>query len=214
MTSARHHVTDSPTTAATSRRALLRGGLALGAAVTTAAATAHTAVGAPGALPGPADYPPIEFIPAHSSNYSSAGRPSDNPIAFVVIHVTQGGYAGTISHFQNAGANSSAHYVLRSRDGHLAQMVREKDIAWHAGNWDYNTRSIGIEHEGFIDDPKWFTEAMYRSSAKLTAAICDKYAIPRERSRIIGHHEVPGATHTDPGKHWNWDLYMRLVAEA
>ena len=28
-------------------------------------------------------------------------------------------------------------------------MVAEQDIAWHAGNWDYNTRAIGIEHEGY-----------------------------------------------------------------
>jgi len=28
------------------------------------------------------------------------------------------------------------------------------------------------------------------------------------RTRIRGHSEVPGATHTDPGSHWNWTYYM------
>ncbi len=86
----------------------------------------------------------------------------------------------------------SAHYVVRSADGHIAQCVRERDIAWHAGNWDYNTRSIGIEHEGWVDKPAYFTDAMYEESAKLTAAICTKYGIPKDRAHIIAHYEVPG----------------------
>jgi uncharacterized protein YgiM (DUF1202 family) len=32
-----------------------------------------------------------------------------------------------------------------------------------------------------------------------------------DRSRIIGHNEVPGATHTDPGPYFNWSYYMSLV---
>ena len=45
--------------------------------------------------------------------------------------------------------------------------------------------SIGIEHEGFVDNPAWFTDAMYRSSAALTRYLCDKYGIPKDRS---AHH--------------------------
>ena len=43
----------------------------------------------------------------------------------------------------------SWHYTLRSADGHVAQHVRTKDVAWHAGNWYVNAKSIGLEHEGF-----------------------------------------------------------------
>ena len=35
--------------------------------------------------------------------------------------------------------------------GQVAQMVPERDIAWHAGNWPYNETSIGIEHAGFTN---------------------------------------------------------------
>ena len=35
-----------------------------------------------------------------------------------------------------------------------------------------------------------------------------------DRKHIIGHVEVPGTDHTDPGPHWDWDRYMRLVREA
>ncbi|WP_214410470.1 golvesin C-terminal-like domain-containing protein [Sphaerisporangium fuscum] len=158
-----------------------------------------------------ADYPGATWVAASSSNYTASSRPSSYAVDRVVIHVTQGSYAGTISWFQNPSAQVSAHYVVRSSDGAITQMVREKDIAWHAGNWNYNTRSIGIEHEGYIDQASWFTDAMYRGSAALTRYICDKYGIPKDRTHIIGHIEVPGATHTDPGPYWDWTKYMSYV---
>ncbi|MCW3844791.1 N-acetylmuramoyl-L-alanine amidase [Micromonospora yasonensis] len=157
------------------------------------------------------DYGPAAWAPASTSNYTVASRPSSHPIRYVVIHVTQGSYAGSISWFQNPSAQVSAHYTFRSSDGAVTQSVREKDIAWHAGNWTYNTQSIGIEHEGYVDDPAWFTDAMYRASAALTRNVADKYGIPKDRQHIIGHVEVPGATHTDPGPNWNWTYYMQLV---
>ncbi|MFJ2033839.1 N-acetylmuramoyl-L-alanine amidase [Streptosporangium sp. NPDC087985] len=157
------------------------------------------------------DYPSASWVAANSGNYTASSRPSSYAIDRVVIHVTQGSYAGTISWFQNPSAQVSAHYVVRSSDGAVTQMVREKDVAWHAGNWSYNTRSVGIEHEGFVSDASWFTDAMYRASAALTRTICDRYGIPKDRTHIIGHSQVPGATHTDPGSYWNWTTYMRYV---
>jgi N-acetyl-anhydromuramyl-L-alanine amidase AmpD len=157
------------------------------------------------------DYGPAAWVPAHSTNYTAASRPSTYPINYIIIHVTQGSYAGAISWFQNSAANVSAHYTFRSSDGAVTQSVRDKDVAWHAGNWTYNTQSIGIEHEGYVTQSSWFTDAMYRASAALTRHLCDKYGIPKTRSRIIAHSEVPGATHTDPGPYWNWTYYMQLV---
>ncbi|MFJ4628723.1 N-acetylmuramoyl-L-alanine amidase [Streptomyces sp. NPDC088847] len=157
------------------------------------------------------DYPPAEWQPASTSNYTASNRPSTYPLDYVVIHVTQETYPNTLSIFQNPQKKVSAHYLVRSADGHVAQCVREADIAWHAGNWDYNTRSIGIEHEGWVDQPQWFTNALYEQSAKLTAAICTKYGLPKDRAHIIGHYEVPGTDHTDPGPNWDWTRYIRLV---
>jgi hypothetical protein len=152
------------------------------------------------------DYPPARWIPASPANYAS-GRTS--PITAVVIHVTQGSYAGTISWFQDPAAEVSAHYVVRSSDGEITQMVRESDTAWHARSG--NAYAIGVEHEGYVDDPSWFTDAMYRSSAALVRHITDKYGIPKDRTHIVGHSEVPGNDHTDPGPHWDWAYYMSLV---
>ncbi|MBL0776176.1 MULTISPECIES: N-acetylmuramoyl-L-alanine amidase [Streptomyces] len=158
--------------------------------------------------------PDADWVPAAPGNYTVANRPRQYPVDFVVIHVTQETYADTLGIFQNPAKKVSAHYVVRSADGRVAQCVREADVGWHAGNWDYNTRSVGIEHEGWVDKPEYFTDAMYSASAALTAAICDSYAIPRTRAHIIGHHEVPGATHTDPGPLWDWDRYIKLVKAA
>jgi N-acetyl-anhydromuramyl-L-alanine amidase AmpD len=110
------------------------------------------------------EYPGSTLYPASSSNYLVASRPASNPINKIIIHVTQGSWAGAINWFQDPKAQVSVHYTVRPSDGAVGQAVREKDIAWHAVNWLYNQTSIGIEHEGFVSDSNWFTEAMYRSS--------------------------------------------------
>ncbi|MGI8911744.1 MAG: N-acetylmuramoyl-L-alanine amidase [Rubrobacteraceae bacterium] len=148
-----------------------------------------------------------------SINFCQASRPVSNDINKVIVHVTQGSWAGAMNWFKDPAAGVSAHYTVRSGDGFIGQSVDEEDIAYHAGNWEYNQTSIGIEHEGYVGEPSWFTDAMYRSSAKLTAYLCKKYGIPMDRTHIIGHNEVPGATHTDPGAYWNWTRYMDYVRE-
>ncbi|WP_330350577.1 N-acetylmuramoyl-L-alanine amidase [Streptomyces sp. NBC_00582] len=187
------------------RRRLLRG--ALLAAVPYALLPDPPA----GAQTQAVDYRPAEWQPATSANYTAADRPASHPVDLVVVHVTQTDFAKTLAVFQNPKKRVSAHYVVRSADGHVAQCVRESDIAWHAGNWDHNTRSVGIEHEGWVDRPASFTDALYERSARLTASVCERHGIPRDRAHIIGHYEVPGTDHTDPGPHWDWGRYMRLV---
>ncbi|MER6471223.1 N-acetylmuramoyl-L-alanine amidase [Streptomyces collinus] len=157
------------------------------------------------------DYPAAEWQPATTANYTSSDRPATYAVDRVVIHVTQETYPDTLAIFRNAQKAVSAHYLVRSADGHVAQCVREADVAWHAGNWGYNTRSIGIEHEGWVDQPEYLTHALYEQSAKLTASICARYGIPRDREHIIGHYQVPGTDHTDPGPYWDWVRYLRLV---
>ncbi|WP_328535461.1 N-acetylmuramoyl-L-alanine amidase [Streptomyces sp. NBC_00344] len=157
------------------------------------------------------DYPSAHWNPASTSNYSASSRPSTYAVDRVVIHVTQETFGNTLGIFQNPAKAVSAHYVVRSADGYIAQCVREHDIAWHAGNWNYNTRSIGIEHEGWVDQPAYFTDALYTQSAALTASVCERYGIPKDRTHIIGHVEVPGTDHTDPGPLWDWVRYIRLV---
>lgn len=164
------------------------------------------------------DYPGVLLEPASSANYTSSDRGLGD-INRIVIHVAQGGFASTYQWFKNPAAQASAHYVVSS-SGRIAQMVPERDIAWHAGNWDYNLTSIGIEHAGYTNVTH-FPDAQYRASAHLAASIARRYLIEPGRTHVIGHNQVPdpfhkgefgGADHhTDPGSTWDWPRYMAYL---
>ncbi|MEV5148344.1 N-acetylmuramoyl-L-alanine amidase [Streptomyces sp. NPDC052727] len=198
------------------RRALLVGGAAaaLGTAVLAREELSRLWWRMPGVdkprVAGAVDFRGARWVGASTANYRLADRPSDYRVDRVVIHVTQGGYASAVKVFRDPGHGAAAHYIVR-KDGRVTQLVRELDVAFHAGNRQYNERSVGIEHEGFVEDSSSFTDEMYAASARLTAAICERYGIPVDREHIIGHVEVPGTDHTDPGRFWDWDRYIRLV---
>jgi len=158
-----------------------------------------------------AEYPlAAGFVPANPGNYLVDGMESYD---YVVVHTMQGSYAGSMAWFQNPNSKVSAHYVMRSVDGEVTQMVLDKDRGYHVGSM--NRYSLGIEHEGFVDDPgKWYTWATYTSSARLARWLTLKHDIPVDRDHIVGHVELPNQTHYDPGKGWNWTLYMALVREV
>ncbi|MCL7369439.1 N-acetylmuramoyl-L-alanine amidase [Streptomyces ardesiacus] len=162
---------------------------------------------------GVVDYAGARWVAASDANWRRADRPDDFGIDMVIVHVTQGSFDSAVRAFQDPGHKAAAHYVV-GQDGRITQMIRELDVAYHAGNRDYNERSVGIEHEGFVDRPRDFTDAMYAASARLTAGICARYDIPVDREHVLGHVEVPGTDHTDPGPHWDWDRYLKLVRRA
>ncbi len=177
------------------------------------------------------DYAPALTNLAASCNYT-VGRTQS--ISAVVIHETDGSYAGSISWFQNCSAQVSAHYVIRSSDGQVTQMVYEANKAWHIGS--ENPYTIGIEHEGYCNQTGWYTTAMYCSSADLVRDICNSgYGISptscysgsactcNESSstclksssiKIKGHQMFPNQTHSDPGPYWDWAYYYGLVNGA
>lgn len=156
---------------------------------------------------------------AANTNYTQAKRPI-GAIRFIVIHVSEGSFLGTVSWLRDPRAHASANFVV-GRDGDVQELVPLHDIAWHAGNWAMNTRSIGIENVGFTDDPSGFTPAEYRSAAKLAAVVARRALIPIDRQHIIGHYQVPDPNdplqgggidgHTDPGPYWRWGYFMNLV---
>ncbi|MFJ2094709.1 N-acetylmuramoyl-L-alanine amidase [Streptomyces sp. NPDC087901] len=203
---------------AVTRRALLFGAGAAAVAGLCFAAVAELPSQRSGLLDvreGTVDQPTARWTAAPDANYRYANRPDDYRIDRIVIHVTQSRYENAVRAFRDPAHQAAAHYLIRSSDGRLAQMVREADVAYQAGNREWNERSIGIEHEGYVDDPdRWFTDTAYRASAQLAADISTRYDIPIDREHIVGHREVPGATHTDPGPYWDWDRYLDLVRAA
>ncbi|MBG0857476.1 N-acetylmuramoyl-L-alanine amidase [Streptomyces spinoverrucosus] len=159
-----------------------------------------------------------EFGDSDYGNHDLGGRPVSQSIEYIVVHDTEGAWEGVLDMVQDP-TYVSWNYSLRSTDGHIAQHVKAKDVAWHAGNWYVNAKSIGLEHEGFLAAPDaWYTEAMYRSSARLVRYLAKKYGVPLDRQHILGHDNVPGPTtstvsgmHTDPGPYWDWQHYFTLL---
>ncbi|SFW45542.1 N-acetylmuramoyl-L-alanine amidase [Amycolatopsis australiensis] len=161
---------------------------------------------------------PYQQLPGDDyGNHDLADRPVSQKIDHIVIHDTEG-YWDSVLKLAQDPTYVSWHYTVRSNDGLIAQHVPTKDVAWHAGNWYVNSKSIGIEHEGFAAKGTWYTEAMYRSSAKLVGYLARKYGIPLDRAHIIGHDNVPGTVpstikgmHWDPGPYWDWSHYFDLL---
>ncbi|MEV7345298.1 peptidoglycan recognition family protein [Streptomyces sp. NPDC093544] len=159
-----------------------------------------------------------EFGDGDYGNHDLGDRPASQSIKYIVIHDTEGTWDGVLQMVQDP-TYVSWNYSLRSTDGHIAQHVKAKDVAWHAGNWYVNAKSVGLEHEGFLASPDaWYTEEMYRASARLVAYLAKKYDIPLDRQHILGHDNVPGTTtstipgmHTDPGPYWDWQHYFTLL---
>lgn len=166
------------------------------------------------------EYPEASFFaPAASSNYRRWTSSTPRSVSQIVIHITDGRekITGPISHFQKPGLQASAHYIV-GRDGQVVQMVRHRDIAWHATT--ANSTSIGIEHcarsprELGRDDPGLpVTLVQYQASARLVRFLCQQYGIPIDRAHIKGHCEAAKTTHEDcPNRIWDWGLYMSLLA--
>lgn len=172
------------------------------------------------------EYGPAIWNPAPSCNYSSR---NGTAISAITIHTIQGSYAGAISWSQNCNSNVSFHYVVRSSDGQITQMVNEANKGWHVGS--ENPYTIGYEHEGYVSQSGWYTTAMYNASAALSRDICQSgYGINPKRTffgaatsgsnvlgsciKIKGHQHYPNQTHTDPGIYWDWERYYKLINNA
>ncbi len=165
------------------------------------------------------DYGPALWVasPYHSTRSAAASA--------VTIHTMQGSYSGSINWFLSNPYSVSAHYMIRSSDGQITQMVRESRAAHHVGS--HNGYTLGIEHEGYVSNAAWYTTAMYNASAALTRHFCARYAIPCSSAydgpgstgvvvlstaiRIKGHQHYSNQTHTDPGQYWDWRRYDSLL---
>src|SRR5262249_29342549 len=145
----------------------------------------------------------------------------------------EGYYESTISYFQRSTTQASVHYYVNSSHntsgdapaGECSQGVRDAYYAWHARCW--NMHSTGTEHEGFVSNPAWYTEAMYTTSAAITRHLQNRFGWPMDRNHVVGHNEGRNSAwrsyasahlgidpncndHGDPGPYWNWSHYMDL----
>lgn len=97
-------------------------------------------------------------------NYSQ-GREGLEPDRIVLHHWGADGQShdGVVDFFtRGPGSGTSAHYVVSA--GRITQICHDYDTAYHAGNWQINLRSIGIEcrPEASEDDVRTVAELVRR----------------------------------------------------
>lgn len=154
------------------------------------------------------DFDGATFCP--SPNFGE--RRGDGKIDMIILHYT-GMESGTNAQKWLCDPQSevSSHYIVHE-DGHIVQMVKEQDRAWHAGQsfWrgeeDINSRSIGIEivnggHTYGLPD---FTHPQMVAVVKLCQSILSRYAIPAWN--VLAHSDIAPVRKVDPGEKFDWKL--------
>jgi len=117
-----------------------------------------------------------------------------------------------IKQFSRYGVSS--HYII-DRNGVIYQLVKEKDIAFHAGKSSLpdgrtgiNSCSIGIEiitTNDSIDSP---TEKQIKSLTALVKDIKNRYKI----KYLLRHSDIAPGRKTDPWK-MNWEDFVKRIEE-
>jgi N-acetyl-anhydromuramyl-L-alanine amidase AmpD len=112
---------------------------------------------------------------------------------------------------------ASAHIMI-DREGVPYRLVPLDIVAWHAGESEWNgvtnlnTCSIGIENIGMHGQP--YTDAQYRTNARICRALLDQYGLSHEA--IVGHEQIalPRGRKDDPGPSFDWGLLRQYIDEA
>jgi len=118
-----------------------------------------------------------------SPNFDTNRKPIDR----VVLHWFGIGTLDSANNrFQNPSSQVSAHYGISGDT--VYQWVTESNVAYHAGNYAMNQRSVGIEHDATTEHKA--SSSTYNTSANLIYAICRRHNITPDRLHIIKHSEI------------------------
>ncbi len=159
--------------------------------------------------------PTLKQVP--SPNYSSRGGAR---ISKIVVHDTEGSYAGAVAWFTQTRSQVSAHLVMREDGGEVTQMVPLNEKAWHVCN--LNPATIGIEGAGV--EAQGFSDAWWRSMATIVAWLLHRYQLPCRWAAggagdgFCSHHDLgqAGGGHGDPVAVGapTWTAFVQLVGDA
>ena len=151
----------------------------------------------------------MNIITDFSPNFSKKNR-SIKEIQFVIIHYTgMQSEIESIKRLKNSKFKVSCHYLI-NRKGEVIQMVKDKNIAWHAGKskWknfkNLNNRSIGIElvNKGHKFGYQNFTKDQIQNLIILCKKLKRRYGIKKEN--FLGHSDIAPLRKIDPGEKFPW----------
>ena len=137
-------------------------------------------------------------------------------IKYVIIHYTgMKNQFLAIKRLQSRVAKVSCHYLI-SKKGKIYQLVKDKDIAWHAGKskWkndiNLNSKSIGIELVNTGNEA--FPNAQIKSLVKLLLILKKNYHI--NPNCVLGHQDIAPKRKIDPGPNFPWKiLYNKSLSK-
>ena len=116
----------------------------------------------------------------------------------------------SIKRLKNPKFKVSCHYLI-NRKGIIIQMVKDTNIAWHAGKskWkkfiNLNNASIGIElvNKGHQFGYQNFSNLQIKSLIQLCKNLKKKYSIKKEN--FLGHSDIAPLRKMDPGEKFPWE---------
>ena len=132
----------------------------------------------------------MTVILAHKDNFTQ-GRTKE--IDRIVLHYTAGDgdtAENNGKYFAGGGRNASAHYFVDEKG--VVQSVADGDTAWHAGNWEMNCRSIGVEMCSKKDGAGnyYIPAATVKNAQTLVKHLMAKHSI--DIDGVIRHYDVTG----------------------
>ena len=138
------------------------------------------------------------------AHYSSTRYGEDWSV--IVIHISECTSLSQIDNTFWGTREASAHYGVAP--GQIHQYVGLNDTAWAVGNWEWNKRSVSIEHVGTTANPPSY--ATLDTSAQLMAALArSKGWRHLTMGDNVGIHKWYSSTSCPAGTDVNW-----LVAKA
>jgi len=145
-------------------------------------------------------------------SHCTTGREGHTIDKIVIHHMATTNFSIVPGIWNAGGREASAHFGVA--DGVVKRYVSEEDTAWHAGNWNANLTSIGIEHVNNVGAPDWtLSQQTLQTSVELVVDLMKKYGLGVDalsRHSDLSQTACPGSLGSDA----NWNAYKQRVAEA
>lgn len=109
-------------------------------------------------------------------------------------------------HFRNGAMVFFAYHWLIRPDGVIERLLEDAYIGWHAGNWDVNTRSVGIALSGNYEN-----DTPPIAQIEAAAKVIRKHYFHVAVNDIAGHREITEGI-TCPGANFLEGWKERLIA--
>ena len=147
----------------------------------------------------------------YSPNFDIKKR-SNKRITAIIIHYTgMQSERESLKKLISSRSKVSCHYLI-NRKGRIFNLVKDQNIAWHAGKsmWgkykNLNKNSIGIElvNKGHRYGYQVFTKIQIKKLTKLCKSLKKKYKI--KNNFILGHSDIAPLRKIDPGEKFPWNF--------